>query len=46
MQIEVDVIGKSCHGSMPWEGRNPLEAGALIIAEAAAKYEKREVSYF
>jgi len=42
MQIEVDVIGKSCHGSMPWEGRNPLEAGALIIAEAAAKYEKRE----
>ncbi|KAH3757735.1 M20/M25/M40 family metallo-hydrolase [Pelomyxa schiedti] len=42
MQIEVDVIGKSCHGSMPWEGRNPLEAGSLIIAEAAAKYQKRE----
>lgn len=42
MQIEVEVIGKSCHGSMPWEGRNPLEAGALIIAEAAEKYEKRE----
>jgi acetylornithine deacetylase/succinyl-diaminopimelate desuccinylase-like protein len=35
MQIEVEVTGKSCHGSMPWEGRNPLEYGALIIAEAA-----------
>jgi len=42
MQIEVEVIGKSCHGSMPWEGLNPLEAGALIIAEAASRYEKRE----
>jgi len=42
MQIEVEVIGKSCHGSMPWEGRNPLEAGSLIIAEAADKYNKRE----
>jgi len=43
MQIEVEVIGKSCHGSMPWEGRNPLEFGASIIAEAAEKYQKREV---
>jgi acetylornithine deacetylase/succinyl-diaminopimelate desuccinylase-like protein len=42
LQIEVEVIGKSCHGSMPWEGRNPLEAGSLIIAEAAKKYEARE----
>ena len=38
MQIEVEVTGKSCHGSMPWEGRNPLEYGALIIAEAAERY--------
>jgi putative selenium metabolism hydrolase len=38
MQIEVEVTGKSCHGSMPWEGRNPLEFGARIIAEAADRY--------
>ena len=38
MQIEVDVVGKSCHGSMPWEGRNPLEYGAAIIAQAADRY--------
>lgn len=38
MQIEVEVTGKSCHGSMPWEGRNPLEFGAAIIVEAAARY--------
>jgi putative selenium metabolism hydrolase len=38
MQIEVEVTGKSCHGSMPWEGRNPLEYGAAIIVEAAARY--------
>ncbi|HXH41987.1 MAG TPA: hypothetical protein VNN08_25405, partial [Thermoanaerobaculia bacterium] len=25
MQIEVEVTGRSCHGSMPWEGLNPLE---------------------
>lgn len=37
MQIEVVVHGKSCHGSMPHEGRNPLEAGGAILAEAAAK---------
>ncbi len=35
MQIEVRVTGKSCHGSMPHEGRNPLEFGAVILAEAA-----------
>jgi acetylornithine deacetylase/succinyl-diaminopimelate desuccinylase-like protein len=42
MQIEVTVTGRSCHGSMPWEGLNPLEYGAAIIAEAAVKYEERE----
>ncbi len=35
MQIEVEVVGKSCHGSMPHEGRNPLEYGGAIVAEAA-----------
>ncbi len=38
MQIEVEVTGKSCHGSMPWEGRNPLEYGAAIIVEAAERH--------
>ena len=38
MQIEVEVTGKSCHGSMPWEGRNPLEYGAAMIVEAADLY--------
>lgn len=42
MQIEVEVTGKSCHGSMPWEGRNPLEFGSTIIAEAAARYQRGE----
>lgn len=42
MQIEVAVTGKSCHGSMPWEGRNPLEWGAPILAEAARRYDARE----
>jgi putative selenium metabolism hydrolase len=42
MQIEVTVQGRSCHGSMPWEGLNPLEFGGSIIKEAAEKYEKRE----
>ncbi len=42
MQIEVDVLGKSCHGSMPWEGRNPLEYGSAIIAEAADRYRRGE----
>ncbi|KAJ4457141.1 putative YgeY family selenium metabolism-linked hydrolase [Paratrimastix pyriformis] len=42
MQIEVDVVGKSCHGSMPWMGVNPLEYGARIIAEANDMYNRRE----
>lgn len=42
MQIEVVVTGRSCHGSMPWEGLNPLEHGAAIIAEAARRYEDRD----
>jgi knotted carbamoyltransferase YgeW len=42
MQIEVNVIGKSSHGSMPWEGLNPLEYGSMIIHEANEKYEKGE----
>ena len=41
LQIEVKITGKSCHGSMPWEGKNPLEAGGAILKEAAEKYEKR-----
>ncbi|NNF06439.1 MAG: M20/M25/M40 family metallo-hydrolase, partial [Candidatus Eisenbacteria bacterium] len=40
MQIQVEVTGKSCHGSMPWEGRNPLEYGAAIIVEAAKRYDE------
>jgi putative selenium metabolism hydrolase len=35
MQIEVTVVGRSCHGSMPHLGLNPLEHGAAILAEAA-----------
>jgi putative selenium metabolism hydrolase len=35
MQIEVTVTGRSCHGSMPDEGLNPLEYGGAILAEAA-----------
>lgn len=42
MQIEVEVVGRSCHGSMPWEGLNPLEFGAGILVEAAAAYDARE----
>jgi len=42
MQIEVEITGKSCHGSMPWEGRNPLEYGAAIIAEAADRHASGE----
>jgi acetylornithine deacetylase/succinyl-diaminopimelate desuccinylase-like protein len=42
MQIEVEVVGKSCHGSMPWEGRNPLEHGAAILVEARDRYERGE----
>jgi putative selenium metabolism hydrolase len=42
MQIEVVVTGRSCHGSMPWEGRNPLEFGAAILAEAAEAHARGE----
>jgi len=41
MQIEVEVTGRSSHGSMPWEGLNPLEHGGAILAEAARKYDER-----
>ena len=37
MQIEVRITGRSCHGSMPWEGLNPLEHGGAILAEAARR---------
>ncbi len=37
MQIEVTVTGRSCHGSMPHLGLNPLEHGGAIIAEAAQR---------
>ncbi len=42
MQIEVRVTGRSCHGSMPWEGLNPLEWGGAILAEAAKAYDARQ----
>ena len=42
MQIEVTVTGRSCHGSMPWEGLNPLEHGGAILVEAARRYDARE----
>jgi putative selenium metabolism hydrolase len=42
MQIQVSVTGKSCHGSMPWEGKNPLEWGAPILVEAAKRYDARD----
>jgi acetylornithine deacetylase/succinyl-diaminopimelate desuccinylase-like protein len=42
MQIEVEVTGRSCHGSMPWEGRNPLEHGAAIIVEATERYDRND----
>lgn len=41
MQIEVAVTGRSSHGSMPWEGLNPLEYGAAIVVEAAGRYAAR-----
>ncbi len=41
MQIEVKIIGRSCHGSMPWEGKNPLEYGGAILSEAARAYDAR-----
>jgi acetylornithine deacetylase/succinyl-diaminopimelate desuccinylase-like protein len=42
MQIEVVVTGRSCHGSMPWEGLNPFVHGGAIVAEAARRYDARE----
>ena len=42
MQIEVEVVGRSCHGSMPWEGLNPLEYGAHILVEATAQHDAGE----
>jgi acetylornithine deacetylase/succinyl-diaminopimelate desuccinylase-like protein len=42
MQVEVTVVGRSCHGSMPWEGLNPLEYGGAILAEAARHYDARD----
>jgi acetylornithine deacetylase/succinyl-diaminopimelate desuccinylase-like protein len=42
MQIELTVTGRSCHGSMPWEGLNPLEFGGAMVAEAARRYDARD----
>jgi putative selenium metabolism hydrolase len=42
MQIEVAITGKSCHGSMPGEGRNPLEYGGAVLAEAAEHHARGE----
>ena len=42
MQIEVTVVGRSCHGSMPALGLNPLEHGGAILAEAAARHARGE----
>ncbi len=41
MQIELSITGRSCHGSMPWMGLNPLEFGGAIVAEAARAYDAR-----
>ena len=42
MQIEVVVTGRSCHGSMPALGLNPLEHGGAILAEAAQRHAHGE----
>lgn len=42
MQIEVVVTGRSCHGSMPAMGLNPLEYGAAILVDAAARHAAGE----
>ncbi|HEX9259876.1 MAG TPA: peptidase dimerization domain-containing protein [Acidimicrobiales bacterium] len=42
MQIEVEVHGRSCHGSMPFDGLNPLEHGGAIVAEAALRHARGE----
>ena len=40
MQIEATITGRSCHGSMPWEGLNPLEWGGAMLAEATRRCSK------
>jgi acetylornithine deacetylase/succinyl-diaminopimelate desuccinylase-like protein len=42
MQIEVEVTGRSCHGSMPAQGLNPLEYGAAMLVEAAEAHARGE----
>jgi acetylornithine deacetylase/succinyl-diaminopimelate desuccinylase-like protein len=42
MQIEVRITGRSCHGSMPHEGLNPLEHGGAILNEAAERHARGE----
>jgi acetylornithine deacetylase/succinyl-diaminopimelate desuccinylase-like protein len=42
MTIEVQVTGRSCHGSIPHEGLNPLEHGGAILAEAAERHARGE----
>eukprot|EP00769_Ergobibamus_cyprinoides_P001034 gnl/Ergobibamus_cyprinoides/2035.p2 GENE.gnl/Ergobibamus_cyprinoides/2035~~gnl/Ergobibamus_cyprinoides/2035.p2 ORF type:complete len:516 (+),score=264.44 gnl/Ergobibamus_cyprinoides/2035:162-1550(+) len=42
MQIEVEVVGASCHGSNPTAGLNPLEYGARIIVEATEQIKRGE----
>ncbi|KAJ5078259.1 peptidase m20 domain-containing protein [Anaeramoeba ignava] len=39
---EIEIIGKSAHGSMPHLGKNPIEYGSLIIKEAAERAVKME----
>jgi succinyl-diaminopimelate desuccinylase len=31
LQLELEVKGKSCHGSRPWEGVNPIIKGVEIV---------------
>lgn len=42
MQIEVEVRGVSCHGSMPHMGKNPLEWGSKIICQATEQVKNGE----
>eukprot|EP00766_Chilomastix_caulleryi_P001987 gnl/Chilomastix_caulleri/296.p1 GENE.gnl/Chilomastix_caulleri/296~~gnl/Chilomastix_caulleri/296.p1 ORF type:complete len:342 (+),score=139.78 gnl/Chilomastix_caulleri/296:212-1237(+) len=42
MQIEVEVIGLSAHGSMPHKGLNPLEWGARILTQATEQAEQAD----
>ena len=39
------VTGRSCHGSMPWEGLNPLEHGGAILAEAARRLRRAATGF-